>query len=365
MFSAALLLTSLALSAVASPFPDLHPLVVRQELDNPFNASLPNVTILATGGTIAARGTTNTQTIGYSVGLGVQEIIDAVPEILNISNIQGYQVTNLGSSSMNNTVLLQLAEAVNEELAKDEISGVVVTHGTSTLEETAFFLELVTNTTKPIVVVGAMRPSTALSADGPLNLLQAVTLACSPKAVGRGVMITLNDRIGSAWYATKMSANSLDTFYSTEAGQLGFFINQVPYFYYEPSLPIGKVYFDVSGVESLPKISVLYSHQDMDSLLFNSVAQNGAAGLVVAGTGGGSASAAAYAAAQAVFNETGIPMVWSHRSPDGFAPPNSAAYRIGSGFLNPQKARILMQLAVHAGYDNQAIRDLFALGYPA
>jgi L-asparaginase len=120
-------------------------------------------------------------------------LVDAVPEILNISNIAGYQASNVGSPSINETILLSLAHGITAELAKDEVTGVVVTHGTDSLEETAFFLQMTINSTKPVVVVGAMRPATALSADGPLNLLQAVTLASSDNAKGRGVMISLNE----------------------------------------------------------------------------------------------------------------------------------------------------------------------------
>jgi L-asparaginase len=170
-----------------------HHLFVRQDIQTPINASLPNVTIFATGGTIASQGSSNTQTVGYQVGLGVQQLVDAVPEILNISNIAGYQISNVDSGSINQTILLKLAHQINVELAKDDVSGVVVTHGTDTLEETAFFLQLAVNSSKPVVVVGAMRPATALSADGPLNLLQAVTLAVSENAKGRGTMITLNE----------------------------------------------------------------------------------------------------------------------------------------------------------------------------
>jgi L-asparaginase len=170
-----------------------HHLFIRQDIQTPINASLPNVTIFATGGTIASQGSSNTQTVGYQVGLGVQQLVDAVPEILNISNIAGYQISNVDSGSVNQTILLKLAHQINMELAKDDVSGVVVTHGTDTLEETAFFLQLAVNSTKPVVVVGAMRPATALSADGPLNLLQAVTLAVSENAKGRGTMITLNE----------------------------------------------------------------------------------------------------------------------------------------------------------------------------
>jgi len=359
------LVLSLALGATASPIVHVGQLLARQDIETPINSSLPNVTIFATGGTIASQGTSNTQTVGYSVGLGVQQLVDAVPEILNISNIRGYQISNVGSGSINQTISLRLAQSISEELAKDDVAGVVVTHGTDTLEETAYFLDLTVNSTKPIVVVGAMRPATALSADGPLNLLQAVTLACSPSAVGRGGMITLNDRIGSAFYTTKNNANSLDTFYSTEAGQLGFFINQVPYFYYEPTKPIGKVQFNLSEVESLPMIPILYAHQDMDAQLFNSSVENGAEGIVIAGVGAGGMSSRASRAAEAVYNATGIPIVASHRSPDGFVPADDDGFAIAGGFLNPPKARILLQLAVQAGYDNNEIQTLFALGYPS
>lgn len=193
----ALSLLALASSAIATPVPAHASVLWQRQLSydftTPVNASLPNVTILATGGTIASQGTTNTQTVGYSVGLGVSELVEAVPEVLNVSNIRGYQISNVGSGSINSTILLSLASKINAELAKDDVSGVVVTHGTDTLEETAFFLDLVTNSSKPVVVVGAMRPATALSADGPLNLYQAVILALSPNALDRGVMITLND----------------------------------------------------------------------------------------------------------------------------------------------------------------------------
>src|SRR5690242_13200694 len=232
------LLPLLASLAAASPIDlaksGLHELFIRQDIQTPINASLPNITIFATGGTIASQGSSNTQTTGYSIGLGVQQLVDAVPELLNISNVAGYHDSNVGSGSINSTISLTLARLINEELAKPDIPGVIVTHGTDTLEETAFFLESTVNSSKPIVCVGAMRPATALSADGPLNLYQAAVLAGSPTGRNRGTMIVLNDRIGSAFYTTKNNANSLDTFSSTEAGQLGVFVNQVPYFFFAP-----------------------------------------------------------------------------------------------------------------------------------
>lgn len=359
----------LASLAVASPIDltrsGLHKLFVRQDVQTAINASLPNVTIFATGGTIASQGSTNTQTTGYSIGLGVQQLVDAVPELLNISNIAGYQVSNVGSGSINSTISLQLAHMINAELAKPEISGVVVTHGTDTLEETAFFLESTVNSSKPVVCVGAMRPATALSADGPLNLYQAVVLAGSPAGRDRGTMIVLNDRIGSAFYTTKNNANSLDTFFSTEAGQLGTFVNQVPYFFFAPSEPVGRTVFDVSNTTTLAQVDIIYAHQDMDPTLFSAAVEGGAQGIVYAGVGAGGVSSKASAAAQQVYNETGVPMVASHRSTDGMVPPSSSkSYVISSGFYNPQKARILMQLGLSVGWGEEEIRGAFAKSLP-
>lgn len=171
------------------------PIASAEQSCKSFHAGLPNVTILATGGTIASRASSNTQTTNYKVGVGIEALLDAVPEICNISNVSGVQVSNVDSGSINSTILLDLTARLMAELANPSAHGVVVTHGTDTLEETAFFLDLVLNSTKPVVITGAMRPSTALSADGPLNLYQAVKLAASKTAFGRGVMVALNEYV--------------------------------------------------------------------------------------------------------------------------------------------------------------------------
>lgn len=253
---------------------------------------------------------------------------------------------------------------INDELTKPEISGVVITHGTDSLEETAFFLDLVVHSSKPVVIVGAMRPATALSADGPLNLYQAVTLATSPNARDRGAMITLNDRIGSAFYTTKNNANSLDTFHAREAGQLGVFINQVPYFYYSAARPIGRRHFNISSVTRLPRVDILFAHQEMDVSLAGAAASAGAQGIVYAGMGAGGWPESAKDVAEGIFNRTGIPFVASHRSGDGFVAATSDNFAIPSGFYNPQKARILLQLALATGSDVDTIKETFALSYP-
>ncbi|KAF2214649.1 hypothetical protein CERZMDRAFT_82595 [Cercospora zeae-maydis SCOH1-5] len=355
------LLLTLATALLATSFPlsNIADRAITYDFSSSLNSSLPNVTIFATGGTIASQGNSNTQTVGYSVGLGVQDLVDAVPELLDISNVNGFQVSNVGSGSINSSVLLNLAEMITEEFSKPDISGVVVTHGTDSLEETAFFLDLVIDSPKPIVVVGAMRPATALSADGPLNLYQAVTLATSANAIGRGTLISLNDRIGSAFYTTKNNANSLDTFYSTEAGQLGTYIDQVPYFYFAPARPIGRTYFNTSGLSSLPQVDILYAHQEMDSNLALLAVAAGAKGLVFAGMGAGSLSGAASVAAESTFSSTQVPIVASHRSSDGFVPADEDDFIIGSGFYNPQKTRVLLRLALAKGYSLDEIREVY------
>jgi len=177
--------------------------------------------------------------------------------------------------------------------------------------------------------------------------------------------LTLYSRIGSAFYTTKMNANSLDTFYSTEAGQLGFYINQVPYFYYEPAKPIGATHFNLANTTDLAQVDILYAHQDMAPDLASYAVASGAQGLVFAGMGAGGLSSKASAAVGALFNATGVPIVASHRSPDGFVPSSTRGYAVASGFYNPQKARVLLQLAVTLGYDVEEIETIFALSYPA
>lgn len=187
----------------------------------------PTVAVLATGGTIAGTAAQETQTTGYKPGvLTAEALVASVPALDKVANVKAEQIANVGSDNMDNEVLLKLAKRINEVLKQDNVSGVVVTHGTDTLEETAYFLNLVIKSDKPVVVTGSMRPSTAIGADGPSNILQAVTVAASPDAKGRGVLVVLNDRIGAARTITKTDANSLDTFKAGAAGYLGSLVNQ-------------------------------------------------------------------------------------------------------------------------------------------
>lgn len=342
--------------STSSPYPEY----ILSRRDTSYNASLPNVTIYATGGTIAGSANSSAQTTGYQAGaVGIDALIDAVPEILTVANVNGIQVANVGSESITTQILLNISQHVQTSLDDPYCQGVVITHGTDTLEESAFFLDLTINSTKPVVFVGAMRPSTAISADGPENLLASVTLAGSPSAQGRGGMLVLNDRIASSWYATKTNANMLDTFKAYEQGYLGTFIDIKPIFYYAPATPVGKQYFDVSGVTALPRVDVLYGHQDLDPYLATAAVASGAQGLILAGMGAGGWTDDGTDVLEDLVASNGTKVVVSRRTMDGYVEPTGSEGMYGGGFLNPQKARILLQLGLNAGLGESELRGLF------
>ncbi|KAL4982826.1 Asparaginase/glutaminase [Aspergillus falconensis] len=325
------------------------------------NTTLPNVTIFATGGTIAGSASSNTATTGYQAGaLGIQTLIEAVPEMLSVANVAGVQISNVGSPDVTSSILLEMAHRLNKVVCEDSaMAGAVVTHGTDTLEETAFFLDATVNCGKPIVIVGAMRPATAISADGPYNLLQAVTVASTKEARNRGAMVVMNDRIASAYYVSKTNANTMDTFKAVEMGYLGAIISNSPFFYYPAVQPSGKTAVDVSNITSIPRVDILYSFQDMTNDTLYSSIENGAKGVVVAGSGAGSVDTVFSSAIDEVISDNGIPIVQSTRTGNGEV-PYSAEGGISSGFLNPAKSRILLGLLLAEGRKGiEEIRAVF------
>src|SRR5437762_12673611 len=229
---------------------------------------LANVMILATGGTIAGTGATSTTTVGYTAAtVGVARLIEAVPELKKVANVKGEQVFQIASENMNNDSWLKLAKRVNELLAQDDVDGIVITHGTDTIEETAYFLNLVVKSRKPVVIVGAMRPSTAISADGPVNLYNAVTLAGSEDAVGKGVLVVLNDQINGARDVTKTNTANADTFRNWELGFLGYMQDNKPNFYHQSTRKhTADTEFDVSKLDSLPDVDLVYGYANRNRL---------------------------------------------------------------------------------------------------
>ena len=326
-------------------------------------ADLPNVVILATGGTIAGRGGSATQMTGYKPGeIGVQILIDAVPEIKQYANVSGEQVANIGSFAMTNEVWLKLANRVNELLSSPQVDGIVITHGTDTLEETAYFLNLVVKSKKPVVLVGAMRPATAISADGPVNLLNAVRLAGSPKAIGKGVLVGMNDQINGARDVTKTNTTHVETFKSWELGYLGYIQNGEPYFYRESTKKHTDMSeFDISGLKELPYVEIVYNHVNGDKILVNALVAANVKGIVSAGMGHGSIFPTTRdALAEAV--KKGIPVVKSSRVGNGMVTRVADDDKYGfiaGDTLNPQKARILLMLALTKTSDSATIQRIF------
>ena len=328
-------------------------------------AKLPNVTILATGGTIAGTGATSTTTVGYTAAtVGVQALIQAVPEMTKVANITGEQVFQIASENMGNEHWLALAKRVNVLLAQPDVDGIVVTHGTDTLEETAYFLNLVVKSRKPVVLVGSMRPSTALSADGPINLYNAVNLAGSPAAVGKGVLVAMNDQIHAARDVSKANTTTADTFRAAELGMIGYFQGGKPFFYREVTRKhTVDTEFDVSKLDVLPQVDVAYAYANVGAVAVNALVAAGAKGLVHAGVGNGSLPARTKPALVAA-REKGVVIVRSSRVGQGIVARNGEANDDQLDFvvadtLSPQKARILLMLALTKTSNTKDIQRMF------
>ena len=324
----------------------------------------PNITILATGGTIAGAAATGTQS-GYTSGaVTIDAMIAAVPGIRNLANIKGEQISNVGSQDMSFEIMLKLAKRINQLLATNDVDGVVVTHGTDTMEETAFFLNLVVKSDKPVVLVGSMRPSTAVSADGPLNLYNGIGVAIDPQAKGRGVLVVMNDVIHAAHSLTKTSTTAIQTFMSPLRGVVGTTAYGKNDFYNTPQWKhtTGSE-FDISNVDRLPRVDIVFACADMSPDLIDASVTNGAKGIVIAGVGNGNMNKASLdAAANAV--KKGTVVVRSSRVATGTVGRNVEVNDDELGFiasdeLNPQKARILLSLALLKSRSKAELQNLF------
>jgi L-asparaginase len=328
------------------------------------DAKKPNVTILATGGTIAGAAATGTQA-GYSSGaVGIDTMIAAVPGIEKLATIKGEQISSVGSQDMSFEILLKVANRINELLATPAVDGIVITHGTDTIEETSYFLTLVVKSKKPVVLTAAMRPSTALSADGPLNFFNAVAVAADPDAAGRGVLVVVNDWIHDAASLTKTSTTAVQTFLSPLRGVAGVVAYGEAEFYRNP---VGKhttgSELSLEGVTSLPRVDIVYAHENMDGVLIDAAVAAGAKGIVIAGVGNGNMTKAALDTL-AKHAKNGIVCVRSSRVPTGRVGRNVEVDDDKLGFvaslgLNPQKSRVLLRLALTKTTDAKQIQRIF------
>ena len=324
----------------------------------------PKVVVLATGGTIAGAAASDV-TAGYTSGqVGVEQLLAAVPQAGKLADLSGEQISNIGSQDMDDAVWLKLAKRVNELASSDDVDGIVITHGTDTIEETAYFLSLVGKTAKPVVMTAAMRPSTALSADGPLNFYNAVAVAADPFAADRGVLVVVNDWIHSAAAITKTNTTALQTFASPLRGLIGTVAYGATEYYRYPVGRVGiKSEFSVDGVEKLPRVDIVYAHAGMDGSLIDAAAKAGAKGIVVAGVGNGNLTKSALTALAKQANK-GVICVRSSRVPSGRVSRNvevddDATGTVASEELNPAKARVLLKLALLSKRDPEDVQRLF------
>jgi L-asparaginase len=327
-------------------------------------SKLPSVVVLATGGTIAGAAESDVQA-GYKSGqVGVEQLLAAVPQAKKLAIMRGEQISNIGSQDMNDEVWLKLARRVSALAATPDVDGVVITHGTDTIEETAYFLNLVVKTRKPIVLTAAMRPSTALSADGPLNFFNAVAVAANKEAAGRGVLVVVNDWIHGAASLTKTSTTAIQTFMSPLSGLIGTVAYGEAEFYRGP---MGRgtqdTDFPIESITTLPRVDIIMAHENMDGALIDAAAAAGAKGIIIAGVGNGNMTKAALDALAAQAKK-GIVCVRASRVVTGRVGRNvevdddklGLAASLG---LNPQKARVLLRLALTKTNDVKKIQGYF------
>jgi L-asparaginase len=328
--------------------------------------ALPKIKILATGGTIAGAQASQADA-GYKSGtFSVDDLIRAVPQLTNIAEMSGEQVANIGSQTMNHEVWLKLAARVNQVLQNSDVDGVVITHGTDTMEETGYFLSLVVKSDKPVVLVGSMRPATAISADGPINLYNGVALAGSDEARGRGPMVVLNDSIHYAREAQKMHTTHMDTFDSPNRGIAGVMNTGKAFFYSTISTRhTTNSEFSIDGltVDNLPRVDVVYSYANLGGDIIDALVDKGVKGIVLAGVGDGNTTDAALAALERAAKK-GVAVVRCSRTGSGIVDRNVEVNDDKLGLiagmeLSSQKARILLMLGLTKTGDVKHLQQFF------
>ncbi|EIB55270.1 TPA_asm: L-asparaginase [Campylobacter jejuni] len=321
------------------------------------------IAILGTGGTIAGFIDSTIATTGYTAGaIDIDVLIKAVPQIRDLADISWEQIANIDSSNMCDEIWLRLAKKI-AKLFAEGIDGVVITHGTDTMEETAYFLNLTIKSDKPVVLVGAMRPSTAISADGPKNLYNAVALVANKEAKNKGVMVAINDKILSARGVVKTHSLNVDAFSSPDFGDLGYIVDGKVFFYNNVTKAHTKnVPFDVSKLTSLPKVDILYSYSnDGSGVAAKALFEHGTKGIVVAGSGAGSIHKNQKDVLKELLKK-GLKVVVSSRVVAGCVAVSDSDEKLGfisAEDLNPQKARVLLMLALTKTSDPKKIQEYF------
>lgn len=342
-------------------------LAQQEEPPPPPPEELPHVRVVATGGTIAGRASSREAGAGYESGsLPIEELLVDLPGLDRVARVTAEQFVNLPSTAVSPEHWIRLAQRIEvlfrEGVEGEAVDGVVVTHGTDALEETAYFLDLTVRSDKPVVVVGAMRPPGTVSADGDINLINAIQTAAAEASRGRGTLVVGNEEIHDARDVTKTNTRSADTFASRSWGPLGT-IERGEVLYYRNAVKrqgAGSE-LDVTGLtaDNLPRVDILYSYNGADGVAARALVEAGAAGLVVAGSGGGGASPEMGETLRAL-GEAGTWIVRTSRTGSGRVGTWGRGTFLGADDLLPQKARILLMLALTRTSDPAELQRIFA-----
>jgi glutamin-(asparagin-)ase len=326
--------------------------------------SLPNVVVLATGGTIAGAGASAVNSATYAAAkVPVDKLLAGLPELSKVANVRGEQVFQIASESLTNDNLLTLAKRVSALSKQADVDGIVITHGTDTIEETAFFLTLTVHTPKPIIVVGSMRPGTALSADGALNLFDAVNVAASKDSAGKGVLVVMNDEIHTGRDVNK-TVNIKTEAFKSQWGPLGMIVEGRNYWFRAPvKRHTMQSEFDIDQITALPPVDIVYGYQNVPSTAVDALVKSGIKALVYGGTGNGSVADRNVSNLQKVRSD-GIIVIRSSRVPDGFVirnaeQPDDKYDWVVAHDLRPGKARILAMVALTKTSDTKELQRIF------
>ena len=316
------------------------------------------VMVLATGGTIAGVGEAGKSTVYSSGQISADDLLAAIPQIRSVANVETVQVCNINSDDITDSHWIRMANMINALAKQQNVSGFVITHGTDTMEETAYFLNLTVKTVKPVILTGSMRPSTAFSADGPMNLYQSICVAADPVARGRGVMMVFSDIVYSARSVVKSSTYSMTAMSGGAFGAIGIIRDGEVYFYETTDKThTVETEFDVSGLEALPRVAIVYFHADADVRMLSFAAAI-SEGLVLAGAGAGEYSLEY----KDEIKRIGIPVVVSSRIDDGIITQKSlmSDTTIAANTLQPQKAAVLLRLALTITKDHDELVRIFS-----
>lgn len=324
----------------------------------------PRVIILATGGTIAGAGA-SADRAGYTAGkIPIDDLIGTIPTVKKVATITGEQIASVGSQDMTIDIWKKLAIRINEIFKNNEADGIVITHGTDTQEETAYFLDLVGTSDKPVVLTGSMRPATAISADGPKNLYDAITIAANPKSKGRGVLVSFNEGIFDARDVMKLSTTKTNAFGSPNTGPVGqAYDGRVEYYATSTREVVPAKPIAITADTKLPRVDIVYMYADAPSDQIDLLVSKKVDGIVIAGVGNGNFNKA-YTEAVKKAVAAGIIVCRASRTPSGRVVLHDEINddelgTIVADDLTPQKARVLLMLGLTRSKDRKELQELF------